>query len=805
MSMRFCKYADSTAPRLARFALLALLCFLLAGWSANTRPASAGEVKIRQLTNDGRSYLEFGACAPAGSLVAYYRIIANNTTELCVLDLTSGKTTKVSEVGYPRSATWSPDGSRLAFVFSDSGEENSDSSLLIWNAASGKITRTGLRGQLYEFNVMWQPTRLYWSPDNSRILLHLSRQDSSVRLFVVPTDGSAAVEVAPNNPSGVLAEYGLPNMWSADSADFTFASWELGEIGQVWIADAKGRNLHSLTKKHPNLWSIARSWDGSRIAFTTSEGRLEEERKAGARDIWLMGADGSNIHPLAQGTASAVEERIYWRLFQWTRDNRYIMGDSIRKDQEENDRFYSLVFIDAGSGEIIPAYSFEYGTSEVFSAMRQWGDSWDGKRVAFIGTQYTVRGPRGGQQQYEERRTILKAFSIADRKMVDLLTYWADRDRKGLVNAPSWTPDCRQIVVTVMRIISEAEGKYEYDLYLVSVPWAEEAVKPPAPAEPTAAAQPSEPAPAQPAGPVEAVGIVELHVKHRRAAEAAELLPSAHEGTFTVDEGRNCLLVPAKAPNLQDLQLCLEAIDNSVPLIMVNVLVTELSKDANRQLGLDWEFARHRFGGLLPLGEDTTPGSVFWQGVGRLDDEFLGTLSALAQQGEAAVRANPRVLATSGKEASITIRRTDFFLYTSGTDYYGRPVRSRSDISADTILKITPILLADGRISVKVDATVDSFTFVGRDDLPDTTRRQAVTEVICSDGDSIVIGGLTQQEQSKTVHKTPLLGDLPVLGQLFRHTQRQSRESTLVIFITPHLSVPADRETTGSAELSPSP
>ncbi len=88
---------------------------------------------------------------------------------------------------------------------------------------------------------------------------------------------------------------------------------------------------------------------------------------------------------------------------------------------------------------------------------------------------------------------------------------------------------------------------------------------------------------------------------------------------------------------------------------------------------------------------------------------------------------------------------------------------------------------------MEVDATVDSFIFGGTDELPDTTRRQAVTDVVCGDGESVVIGGLTQEEQTVKRQKTPFLGDLPVLGQLFRHTSRSTKQSTLVIFITPRV------------------
>jgi len=207
------------------------------------------------------------------------------------------------------------------------------------------------------------------------------------------------------------------------------------------------------------------------------------------------------------------------------------------------------------------------------------------------------------------------------------------------------------------------------------------------------------------------------------------------------------VLSPSDEGQLAALQSDIALLDRPVPQVMVDVLVTELSRDASRQLGLDWEYAKKRWHAVLPLASAGDVGQVIYQGVGELDKTFFATLSALEEKGQANVRANPRVLARCGSLASINIRRTDNFFYDAGTDYQGHPVRTRSDISADIILKITPQLLGSDRIAMAVDATVDSFIFGGKNDLPDTTRRQAVTDVVCGNGETIVIGGLTQQER----------------------------------------------------------
>jgi type II secretory pathway component GspD/PulD (secretin) len=278
-----------------------------------------------------------------------------------------------------------------------------------------------------------------------------------------------------------------------------------------------------------------------------------------------------------------------------------------------------------------------------------------------------------------------------------------------------------------------------------------------------------------------------LPVRHRDAAEVAKLLPPSYSGAYTVDEARNALVAFSDPETVRSLEREVNALDRPVQRVMVDVLVTEMTKEGSKELGLDWEYSHGRFGGLLPLGPGSTAGQIFYQGVGQLNREFFSKLSLLETQGKANVRANPRLLATSGTESTINIRRTNNFFFASGVDSAGNPVLSRSDISADTVVKIKPVVLDGGRISLTIDATVDSFIFKSNSDLPDTTRRQAITKLFCADGESVVIGGLTLEEDTWNQSKTPVLGDLPILGGLFRHTNRLRKHSDMAIFITPRV------------------
>jgi type II secretory pathway component GspD/PulD (secretin) len=162
-------------------------------------------------------------------------------------------------------------------------------------------------------------------------------------------------------------------------------------------------------------------------------------------------------------------------------------------------------------------------------------------------------------------------------------------------------------------------------------------------------------------------------------------------------------------------------------------------------------------------------------------------LNALVQDGKGTILANPRSVAMSGQESIIQIRKTLNYFFNEGFDVSGRPIVKKSDISAETQGKITPTLLADGRIHMAVNVMVGSFTFTPDAGLPEQINRESTTTVRVHEEETLVIGGLRQQEMSETEVKVPFLGDLPFLGTLFRKKEKETRSSVLTLFITPHI------------------
>jgi len=183
-------------------------------------------------------------------------------------------------------------------------------------------------------------------------------------------------------------------------------------------------------------------------------------------------------------------------------------------------------------------------------------------------------------------------------------------------------------------------------------------------------------------------------------------------------------------------------------------------------------------GVISPLAPYQMGGSLYKAGIG-------GVLKALSTKELAKVLAEPNLLVKSGQEGN-------FF---SGKKFYYPVVTSeRTELKEITVgvkLKFRPEVLENGLIRLKIDpAEVSAITgnlVVNNATTPIIDSREIRTDVQLRDGESLVLGGLLQEETIKSMSKIPLLGDIPILGALFRSTQDDIKEKELLFFITPKI------------------
>ncbi len=174
------------------------------------------------------------------------------------------------------------------------------------------------------------------------------------------------------------------------------------------------------------------------------------------------------------------------------------------------------------------------------------------------------------------------------------------------------------------------------------------------------------------------------------------------------------------------------------------------------------------------------------------------TIHAIAQAGKAKVLSRPSILARNNQPAIITVGQSVPLITGVRYDTFGNAINSITYTDVGVILKVTPFITGDDMVqmivspeisrldptlSIPISATADGTTV----NAPVIDIRSADTVVVTPDGQTVVIGGLMQTVKGDIVTKIPLLGDIPLFGNLFKRDQKTESKSELIIFLTPQI------------------
>ncbi|HYE52842.1 MAG TPA: type II and III secretion system protein family protein [Azospirillaceae bacterium] len=295
----------------------------------------------------------------------------------------------------------------------------------------------------------------------------------------------------------------------------------------------------------------------------------------------------------------------------------------------------------------------------------------------------------------------------------------------------------------------------------------------------------------------------------------ADLLPGAAVGARSVQGGlvlTGRVATPEEAENARRLAARFVADEKDVinriqisgpTQIHLRVRVAEVSRKVSKQFGINWESIGRSGNFLYGLarGADIVDGEGVIQRLEGVDNLLLGfrngstdinvLVDALAEEGLISVLAEPSLTALSGETAS----------FLAGGEFPIPLVDADGKLTVEfkqfgVSLAFTPALMGQGRIGLKVRPEVSQLSSAGAVrvssvEIPALTTRRAETTVELGSGQSFAIAGLLQNNVNQSIARFPLLGEVPVLGALFRSTRFQRDESELVIIVTPYLVEPS--------------
>ncbi|ELA7834418.1 type IV pilus secretin PilQ family protein [Vibrio alginolyticus] len=323
-----------------------------------------------------------------------------------------------------------------------------------------------------------------------------------------------------------------------------------------------------------------------------------------------------------------------------------------------------------------------------------------------------------------------------------------------------------------------------------------------------------------------------IKVNFAKASDIAEMINGegnismlSERGSMTIDERTNSLLIRELPENIEVIREIIESLDIPVKQVQIEARIVTINEGNMDELGIRWGFTSIN-------GSNTVGGSIennlatigLYNGEGGDDggdgdgvgiDDFLNVnlaatspnatsiafqvaklgsdtlldleLSALQQESKAEIISSPRLITTNKKPAYIE----------QGTEI---PYLESSSSGATTVtfkkavlsLKVTPQITPDNRLVLDLSVTQDrpgQVVKTGTGEAVAIDTQRIGTQVLVNNGETVVLGGIFQHSITNSVDKVPLLGDLPLLGALFRRSYENVGKSELLIFVTPKVEI----------------
>jgi type IV pilus assembly protein PilQ len=300
-----------------------------------------------------------------------------------------------------------------------------------------------------------------------------------------------------------------------------------------------------------------------------------------------------------------------------------------------------------------------------------------------------------------------------------------------------------------------------------------------------------------------------LQVNYAKAADIAKLFQSVtsadaktdERGSITVDDRTNNIIAYQTQDRLDELRRIVSQLDIPVRQVMIEARIVEANVDYDKALGVSWGGSANR-GNFTAGGGGTvtgTPGAVTNApyvdmgvasptssiGLGFITNNTVLDLelSAMEKSGNGEIVSQPKVV-TSDKETAKILKGTEVPYQEASSS----GATSVSFKEASLSLEVTPQITPDNRIIMEVKVTKDEPDYINTVlGVPPIKKNEVNAKVLVADGETIVIGGVFSNTQSKVVDKVPFLGDVPYLGRLFRRDVVSEKKSELLVFLTPRI------------------
>ena len=282
-------------------------------------------------------------------------------------------------------------------------------------------------------------------------------------------------------------------------------------------------------------------------------------------------------------------------------------------------------------------------------------------------------------------------------------------------------------------------------------------------------------------------------------------------GQVVVDASRNGLIFRGSADEWARLLPLIKEMDKPARQVMVEVTIAEVTLDKNDQFGVNWQAGKWTVGtlssstpttgttGTTPTGTTSGGGGLTY--LLDVAGQNRAQLQALAASSRVSILSTPRILVTSGSDASIDVgtqvpiitSQTTASQTTLGTSNLLQSVEYRN---TGVLLTVKPTVLSNNRVDLDIsqeDSQAQPITSGSGVNSPSIFQRKIKTTLTLRDGGSVVLGGLVSNQVTTGNSGVPFLKDIPILGNLFKSSSRDHQRTELVVIIVPYIIENSDQ------------
>lgn len=310
------------------------------------------------------------------------------------------------------------------------------------------------------------------------------------------------------------------------------------------------------------------------------------------------------------------------------------------------------------------------------------------------------------------------------------------------------------------------------------------------------------------------VSMVSTRIFEIRFAEVMNIKQILESGIFdegggirprlSVDERTNALIATGTDDHLRLIETWLEKLDTQTLQVLIQAMIVEVTLTDDQNLGINWSMLTPSRGSTKTVEDENkldinlnpdSGGGTFKFGT-LSTEQFNAVLQTLKTITNLRLVSNPTITCVNGEQASIIVGTVvPIAKYSVNKTTGSWEIAGYDEKKIGINLEVTPVINHDGFITLDVHPKVENITdYRGQfNERPVTTTREATTKVLVRDKETLVIGGMVQENITTTEAKIPFIGDIPIVGSLFKRTKVAKEKKETMVFITPHVISEAPR------------